>query len=144
MGCKCWTDIYVPHDSHLSEKNKHVEEDDIVRLADMETMECDVQEVASTPKGTQNTFRTGKFHSNVQIGNDYEPSGQVHRHSHQRRHMRSMSPRSEQKNSVSFLLLNSYVHASCSGSYCSNAVCINNHVFFFLMIPALGKKKVTV
>lgn len=90
-------------------------EDGIIHLADIETGQCDVQELEKTPKGTHNTFATGRVYNIVQIGNDFELSGQVQRTLHHRRYMRSLSPRSYYKNNVSFLLLNSNVFKLCCG-----------------------------
>jgi len=116
----------MPHVSHFSKKDKHVEqdgnenvkegmvapEDGIVHLGEIDTMQCDV---ARTPKGTLNTFPTSRVHSVVEIGNNSEPSGQIEGDLHKRRYMPSLSPRRYYKNGVSFLLLNSDVIKLCSG-----------------------------
>jgi len=105
----------------LSEANKHVEDDHIqcaeegmaaakdgiVRLAETDAIECEVQEVVCTPQADHNTFPPSRVHSTIQICNDPEPSAWVHRDLHQKQYMRSMSPRSHRKITVSFLLMNS-------------------------------------
>lgn len=121
MGTKCWIHIYVPHVRPWSEASKHVEddpiqhveegmaadEDGIVRLAETEADEGEVQEVVRTSQADHDTILLGRVHSTIQIGNDPEPSARVHRDLHQEQYMRSMSPRSHRKITVSFLLMNS-------------------------------------
>lgn len=105
----------MPLVSHLSVKNKQGEQDVIqspkegivspkdavVHLTDIDHMQCDVEEVAKTPKGTQSTFPSGRVDTAVQTDIDSETAGHVHRDLHMRRYRRSLSPSTYYKNSVS-------------------------------------------
>lgn len=76
-------------------------EDGIVKLADIDPMECDVEPVPKMAKGKQSIFPSTRVDTTVQIDIYSEPSGEEHGDPHQRRYMRDMSSRGHYKYRVS-------------------------------------------